>query len=91
MKRKQNCAICKKFGYVDSHHIVSKSKGGSNKSFNKVQICPNCHRSVHLGDIVIEGKFMTAKGIELIYHFKEHKSLTSQEPAVHIFGRPGEI
>ena len=50
--------ICEEeFELLDSHHIVSKKylKFPNNKPSNKVSLCPNCHRLVHLGELIIEG------------------------------------
>ena len=31
----------------DIHHIIPKSKGGTNDMSNLTYICPNCHRIAH--------------------------------------------
>jgi hypothetical protein len=42
------CSLC---GWCEStcdiHHILPKSKGGSDKMDNLICVCPNCHRSLH--------------------------------------------
>lgn len=40
----------------DIHHIVPKSKGGSDEHSNLTYLCPNCHRLAHRGQIA---KFIT--------------------------------
>lgn len=43
-----SCSIC---GWNEStcdiHHIVPKSKGGTNDADNLIIVCPNCHRVIH--------------------------------------------
>lgn len=62
------CEICGRNGITESHHIISKSLGGTNQKSNLVDLCPNCHSDVHFGKIIIEGKFRTTNGIKIIYH-----------------------
>ena len=33
--------------YLESHHIVWLSEGGSDTIDNTVAVCPNCHRKLH--------------------------------------------
>ncbi len=35
---------------IHNHHIISKSKGGSNKKYNLVMLCPNCHGKIFQED-----------------------------------------
>jgi RNA-directed DNA polymerase len=51
--KKQNglCPVCKQMitqqtGW-HNHHLVERSKGGSDKAENRVLLHPNCHRQVH--------------------------------------------
>lgn len=60
---KVECEICKEFEYCDTHHIHSLALGGKNTLDNRCTICPNCHRKVHKGKIIIEGRFRTTSGI----------------------------
>lgn len=42
------CTICrKKTNYLESHHIVPKSRGGSDDESNLIDICVECHGLVH--------------------------------------------
>lgn len=47
----KGCSIC---GWNEStcdiHHIVPKSKGGTNENSNLIVVCPNCHRIIHTTD-----------------------------------------
>ena len=61
------CEICKQnYPYLQKHHIISKSKGGTNHRLNICEICPNCHSKVHRGDIILEGKISSTAGYILI-------------------------
>lgn len=76
-----SCEICGDSSVLlDKHHIVSKSKGGDNKPHNIGFLCPSCHRKVHTGMIVLEGRFQTTRGNELIYHKKGEESITDFLP-----------
>lgn len=45
------CYICGwKEATLDAHHIIYKSKNGSNDCSNLIYICPNCHRIIHTTD-----------------------------------------
>jgi len=82
----KQCEICGCLHYCDRHHIQSKSKGGNNKWSNICNLCANCHRAVHMGDIIIEGRFLTAHGYQLIYKRKNQNRITSGElPEVFIY------
>jgi hypothetical protein len=82
------CEICgEDIKFLDKHHIQSKSKGGTNKKENICFVCPLCHRKVHKGEIILEGKFMTTTGLKLIYHYKGEESITGLDkfPDVYIY------
>ena len=82
------CEICENLLSCDTHHIHSLSKGGKDSKGNKCKICPNCHRKVHNGDIIIEGKFMTSAGFKSIWRNKNEKSITGlHDPKVWINGK----
>jgi predicted restriction endonuclease len=89
--KKNICDLCNKEITTDSHHIKSASKGGDNSLGNKCELCPNCHRLVHTGDIILEGKFLTTscKNIseyELIFHARNDESVTGlKSPDVWIY------
>ena len=43
-----NCQICKKeTDYLEKHHIVPKSRGGSDNNSNLIKICIDCHSKAH--------------------------------------------
>ena len=71
---------------MDTHHIHSLSKGGEDKSYNKCRVCPNCHRKVHMGEIIIEGRFQTTEGNKIIYRNKGEESITGfKDPPVWLY------
>jgi len=81
----KNCEICGKITYTERHHINSRCFQGSNRPYNISLLCPNCHAAVHRGSIVIEGKFMTSSGYQLVYHSKSEMAVISEEaPAVYL-------
>lgn len=82
---KNNCEICKTYTFLEKHHINSKSLNGDNKKSNLCYICPNCHNLVHLGEIIIEGKFASTKGTILIHHKKNEKPLTDRTINCYIY------
>lgn len=42
-----NCKICN-YPISDEHHIIPKSWGGDDSLHNKIDLCPNHHRLLHL-------------------------------------------
>jgi hypothetical protein len=79
------CQICFNEAH-HKHHIVSKSKGGSNKPHNITYLCASHHHEVHSGKIIIEGNFLTSEGFQLIFHQAGEESITGSSPAVFLFG-----
>lgn len=72
------CEICnKQFESLDTHHIHSKCFGGSDKKCNLCRICPNCHRQVHIGKIIIEGRFSSTAGSLLVWRLYDEESITN--------------
>ena len=59
VRDKYTCQCCgKKNCRVEAHHIVFRSKNGSNDLNNYVTLCEDCHKAVHLGkiDLKLQGK-----------------------------------
>ena len=51
---KDKSPVCEKcanenWNILQVHHIIEKSKGGSNELDNLLLLCPNCHAREHLG------------------------------------------
>ena len=52
---KNKCKICKvKSDNLEVHHIIPKSRGGTNDKNNLIKICSKCHGLVHNVDFVNE-------------------------------------
>ena len=59
VRDKYTCQCCgKKNCRVEAHHIVFRSKNGSNDLENYITLCEDCHKAVHLGkiDLKLMGK-----------------------------------
>ncbi len=54
--KKEYCQKCKKYGWVENHHILPKSDFGENDQ--TIKRCPNCHTDYHqkLGRKNLKGK-----------------------------------
>lgn len=51
-----NCQICDEFidkHIGDSHHLIKRSKGGQDWSYNQRDICTRCHRMIHVAERMI--------------------------------------
>jgi len=59
-KRGNFCQLCKydNVNVLQVHHIVEKSKGGSDDEENLLLICPNCHYTIHYGDSRLNGELV---------------------------------
>jgi predicted HNH restriction endonuclease len=78
------CEICKGIFELDKHHIQSKSLGGDDQPYNLIGVCPNCHRQVHRGDIVVIGKFLTLEGYKVLTRKGNGSKLILDEPETYI-------
>ena len=76
---KSICPICKNEEFLEEHHLEGRDKDYSNKTFNKANICSNCHTRIHELDIVVEGWFMTSEGLQLLWHKQGDDSFTGKE------------
>ena len=57
VRDKYTCQCCgKKNCRVEAHHIVFRSKNGSNDLENYVTLCEDCHKAVHSGEIDLKLK-----------------------------------
>lgn len=44
-----NCDYeCSDRNQIHEHHIVPKELNGSNKRFNIIRVCPNCHARIYI-------------------------------------------
>lgn len=67
----RKCLICNEDDYdiLDVHRIKF---GKEYKYWNTTILCANCHRKVHSGKIIIEGKYMSSVG-PIIHYFIDGK------------------
>lgn len=65
--------------FQHKHHIISKCFKGTNKDYNIAYLCASHHVDVHKGIVILEGKFLTSTGIQLIYHYNSETSITGME------------
>ena len=73
------CDICGEKTFLDCHHIGGRKIPNPNHKNNLAQVCPSCHRKIHEGEIIIEGWFLTTKGMELIWHNQGEVGISDQE------------
>jgi 5-methylcytosine-specific restriction endonuclease McrA len=80
------CEVCNIVMVVpDTHHIHSRCYGGPNDKGNICTLCPNCHRKVHNGEIILEGKFGTTKGKRLVWRKKDEMTITGHQPRCWLY------
>lgn len=85
----EKCRVCKVRTKTDNHHIQSISFGGPDIDWNRCRICPNCHRKVHMFEIIIEGWVMSMSkhGKTLVWrNYGEEKIVEDMEdPKVWLY------
>ena len=52
----------------DCHRILPGSENGQYCNRNTVIACANCHRRIHNGEIIIEGKYFSTSGKWIVYY-----------------------
>lgn len=50
LNRDGACVLCGSRKKLQRHHLVPRSKGGSDTSLNQVAVCGECHRKLHAGE-----------------------------------------
>ena len=88
MNKKEKCEICElEIGYlIELHHIQSRSKGGSSLPFNIANICNGCHKKIHHGLIIVEGKFNSNVGRIIVWRNWNDTSITGEkDPEVWLY------
>lgn len=54
---KYSCQVCgKKNTRLEVHHIIFRSRGGSDDETNLITLCEECHKGVHKGTVVLDKK-----------------------------------
>ena len=49
-----SCARCKRTRFLEKHHIIYKSKGGSNDQSNLLSLCKDCHDYIHAKQLIVD-------------------------------------
>ena len=70
----KECLICGEDNYnvLDVHRIEYGSQGGTYTKRNTIVVCTTCHRRIHAGEIEIDGKYNSTKGL-MVHYFVEGK------------------
>ena len=73
LRPKDKCEVCGniKKEILHRHHIIPRSDPRcTNSDCNLAVLCPNCHSSVHTGEIIIIGVYRTTSGKQLMWFKK---------------------
>lgn len=84
------CEICSNKSH-HKHHLKSKCFGVDNSKYNVAHLCASCHSEVHIGNIILEGRFMTTTGYKLLYHKINDMSITNVEPKCFIHKKSKQL
>ena len=57
------CALCDSTKYIQIHHIVKRSRGGSAHPHNLITLCSDCHAAAH-GMLLQDWQDVTPETIE---------------------------
>lgn len=65
----KKCYFCDENNYdlLDVHRITPGEDGGIYTEFNSLTVCANHHRLIHSGEIKIDRKYDSSKGVVLHY------------------------
>lgn len=69
--------------YLETHHVVWLSRGGADKIFNTVALCPNCHSKMHIVDDPKVVKFLREKALGIIPACSEEADCLQLSEADH--------
>lgn len=69
------CFFCGEDDYavLDCHRIVEGQDGGRYVDHNVLVVCSNCHRRCHDGQLVIDRKYNTTGGFQLLHYWENGK------------------
>lgn len=81
---KQRCEICNEISILITHHINGRNIPDAEKWWNKANICDKCHRLIHEGEIIISEWASTTNGRELLWHYKNEKSITEKDATPYL-------
>lgn len=80
----RECDICHCEELLETHHINGRNIENSEKDFNLINICANCHSKIHFNILQVEGWFMSSDGRILLWHIKYDSPITDRESTPHI-------
>ena len=56
------CALCDSTKYIQIHHYISRSRGGTNNPHNLITLCSDCHGVAH--GVSIYGRDVSKEDVE---------------------------
>lgn len=59
LNRDGACVLCGSTEKLQRHHLVPRSKGGSDTPENQVLLCAECHRKLHAGEAALDRRGKT--------------------------------
>lgn len=81
----KECDICKAKAFLEIHHINGREIPDAERLYNLCSICPNCHKAIHFGSIIIEKWASGFDGDILLWHKKGEESLSGEESSPNLF------
>jgi predicted HNH restriction endonuclease len=79
------CEVCDKDNVLVEHHIRGRDIPNANTPSNLANVCSNCHRLIHTGNIIIENRLRTTNGFLLLWHYKKDPSFTGNDAKVYTY------
>ena len=79
------CQICNNIDYLEQHHINGHDIPNADSKFNIIDICACCHKKIHVGDIIVEGHYLSTEGWNVIWHKKGEESITNNDSSPFLF------
>lgn len=52
-REKRRCRVCKLRGELHGHHIIYRSHGGGDYSWNLLAVCGDCHQAIHDRHVIV--------------------------------------
>ena len=83
------CQCCgKKNCQLQTHHIIYRSRGGTDDENNMITLCKECHKRIHDGTIILDKKPKKSKGLKHATHMSIIRSqlLKKYPDAIETFG-----
>lgn len=59
LNRDGACVLCGSTRKLQRHHLVPRSRGGTDTPRNQVALCAGCHRGLHAGEVSLDKKGKT--------------------------------